>query len=95
MRDTILDYIDDIRAHPEKYCTLKDIVLTANDRSIIFKAPTMPALKTAFNDAIRRAKERGDKDGLKYLIEAKNDRKKQLEGFTKPLQHSRGSISNV
>jgi len=76
-RDTILDYLDDIRAHPENYVTLKSVMDEVLAVRSIKTARTMETLKAAFTKTTRDAK--GNPDLLTLLRAAKDERKAQLE----------------
>lgn len=78
-RDTILDYLDDIRANPENYVTFGEIVQSVVHLHRIRKAPTLKALNEAFQAPAKAAKAAGDKEQLAKLIEVKDARKKELE----------------
>jgi hypothetical protein len=77
-RDTILDYLDDIRAHPEKYVTLGEIVTSAVHLQALKRAPTLEALARAFQAPARAAKAANDTELLAMLTSAKDERKAAL-----------------
>jgi len=71
-------YSKDIREHPERYMTLRSLVGDAAALRRIKQAPTLQALKEAFQPSAKAAKAAGDTLLLDMLTEAAKQRKIEL-----------------
>jgi radical SAM superfamily enzyme len=77
-RDTILDYLDDMRAHPENYVEVGQIVREVTTLRAIRRALTIKALNEIFQPAAKKAKADGDAEAVKLFTEAAAKRKGEL-----------------
>lgn len=72
-------YAREVKANPENYVPMAQIVADAQALQKIRKARTIQDLKEAFHGPAKAAKTAGDDWLVKKLTEAKDERKKQLE----------------
>lgn len=77
-RDTILDYLDDMRAYPENYVELGQIVREVTTLHAIRRALTIKALNEIFQPAAKKAKSDKDDEVLALFTEAAKKRKLEL-----------------
>lgn len=69
----------DVRAQPESYFHMSSIVAQVQAKRAIKRALTLADLNKAFQPPAKAAKDAGDTEGLAYLTEAAQKRRKELE----------------